>query len=248
MTKGHAKDLSGMRFGNLVVEYRNGSDANCMALWMCKCDCGNSNSIRGAFLRKGQIFCSKQCRLYTEPMRVDLTGQKFGRLTAVEYLRSTKSGKSVWLFLCDCGETTICPHDNVTNGHTISCGCHGICSRVRHGQSKTRAYQNAAHRKWVDENPGKFLANVKRRIPALKLRIPQWLTDEHWSQIDAHYSEARRLTKETGIIHHVDHIYPLRGKIVSGLHVPWNLQVITRKENLHKANRFPEDVCWTNAN
>jgi hypothetical protein len=244
MTRGIVNDLSGVRFGHLVAERRNGSDAQANALWLCKCDCGNSVSIRGAFLQKRQVYCSKKCRFYTEPMRIDLSGRKFGRLTPVEYLRSTKSGKSVWLFLCDCGSTTTCTHDNVTNGHIISCGCHGIRSRIVHGQSKTRAYQNAAHRKWVEKYPGKFLANVKRRIPALKLRIPQWLTDEHWAQIDALYSEARRLTKETGIIHNVDHVYPLRGKTCSGLHVPWNLRVVTRKENLRKANRLPEDDVW----
>ena len=68
-------------------------------------------------------------------------------------------------------------------------------------------------------------------------RTPPWLTDEHKFAIIKIYEECREVTQRTGIPHHVDHIIPLRGKLVSGLHVPWNLQIITAKENLSKGNR-----------
>lgn len=55
--------------------------------------------------------------------------------------------------------------------------------------------------------------------------------------IEAIYAEARRLTKETGTPHHVDHIIPLQGPFVSGLHVETNLRVVTRTENLRKRNK-----------
>jgi 5-methylcytosine-specific restriction endonuclease McrA len=77
-----------------------------------------------------------------------------------------------------------------------------------------------------------------KRNRAFRKRVPQWLTEEHWLAINAFYLEAERKTKETGIKHHVDHIHPLRGKTVSGLHVPWNLQVLTRDENLQKAAKL----------
>jgi hypothetical protein len=52
------------------------------------------------------------------------------------------------------------------------------------------------------------------------------------------YREARRLTKETGLVHSVDHIVPVKNKLVCGLHVEANLRVIPQAENLAKGNRW----------
>lgn len=69
--------------------------------------------------------------------------------------------------------------------------------------------------------------------------IPPWLTDEQKTAIQWFYDEARRLTQETGVRHVVDHMAPLNGAHSCGLHVPWNLQVLTDSEN--KGKRFRED-------
>lgn len=90
---------------------------------------------------------------------------------------------------------------------------------------------------WKKNNPAKVNAFTARRRAARLQQTPKWLTKEQHKDIEFFYLLAKTKTKETGVEHHVDHIVPLRGKDMWGLHVPWNLQVITAKENLHKSNR-----------
>ena len=87
-------------------------------------------------------------------------------------------------------------------------------------------------------NRSKFNAvNARRRAHKLE-RTPSWLTLEQHEDIKTFYTEAKVREKETGIKFHVDHIVPLLGETVCGLHVPWNLQVITAYDNLVKGNRL----------
>jgi len=88
----------------------------------------------------------------------------------------------------------------------------------------------------MKKNKAKWNArNAKRRAAKLQ-RTPEWLTDDHLWMIEEVYELAQLRSKVTGVDHHVDHVVPLRGKTVSGLHVPWNLQVIPWYENLSKSN------------
>jgi hypothetical protein len=69
-----------------------------------------------------------------------------------------------------------------------------------------------------------------------RMAMPRWVDR---GQIREIYAAARRRSLETGIKHHVDHIYPIQGDTFTGLHVPWNLRIITAQENLSKGNRRP---------
>lgn len=92
--------------------------------------------------------------------------------------------------------------------------------------------------KWRKENKEYVIAyNAFRHAAKLK-RTPSWLTDQQKQEMKAIYERAKNLTLVTGITHHVDHILPLQGKLVSGLHVPTNLQILTESENCSKQNFF----------
>ena len=100
-----------------------------------------------------------------------------------------------------------------------------------------------------------FQPVVKRRAPVrvpgkegvihraqTRRRTPNWLTADDWAAIRAMYCEAARRTRETGELHVVDHIVPKIGGIVTGLHVPWNLQVIHWRDNLRKGATWWPDM------
>lgn len=75
----------------------------------------------------------------------------------------------------------------------------------------------------------------KRQAAEMQRAIP--LSDSHTREL-IHLYEQCSLLRNLGYDYHVDHVVPLRGKSVSGLHVPWNLQVIPADINRSKGNRF----------
>jgi hypothetical protein len=88
------------------------------------------------------------------------------------------------------------------------------------------------------ENPEvyKVLCNARRRRH--REATPTWLTTEQKEDIKQLYISAQKITKLTGVRYEVDHIIPLVNENVCGLHVPWNLQVIPKIDNLKKANKI----------
>jgi 5-methylcytosine-specific restriction endonuclease McrA len=82
-----------------------------------------------------------------------------------------------------------------------------------------------------------YVRKAKRRA-SLMCRTPSWLTEDQHNQINAFYWLAKLQQELTDTKYEVDHIVPLQGKTVCGLHVPWNLQVITMEQNRQKANKL----------
>lgn len=89
---------------------------------------------------------------------------------------------------------------------------------------------------WSQNNLEKKREHRAKRRAVSKLATPSWLNDGHRLEIKSVYYYCSALRK-VGLNYEVDHIVPLRGKIVSGMHVPWNLQVIPTAENRSKGNK-----------
>jgi len=83
-------------------------------------------------------------------------------------------------------------------------------------------------REWRKANPRHHLALTNAHKARIKRCTPPWVDKRQIVEVYKNCPEG----------HHVDHIVPLRGAVVSGLHVPWNLQYLPARENIQKSNRF----------
>jgi hypothetical protein len=128
-------------------------------------------------------------------------------------------------------------------------------ARRKADYNKNREKEISVNRAWAENNPDalKKKARKHRQSPhgrvyyrtkdaarrASRLNAtPSWLTQEHHEQIKLIYAHAKECEMLTGDKYHVDHIVPLQGENVSGLHVPWNLQVLPADINIAKSNKF----------
>lgn len=107
-----------------------------------------------------------------------------------------------------------------------------------------RAAQRPAEEKrrasatYKSKNVDRVRADTSVRKRRHREATPKWLTDTEKHAMRELYIQARKLTQLTGERYVVDHIVPLRSDVVCGLHVPWNLRVITQEENLAKSNKL----------
>lgn len=121
---------------------------------------------------------------------------------------------------------------------TASCSACEIerCLRYYHADPESAKKQ----RRWRDANRGAHNAHQGKRYASKVKATPKWLSEGQLAEIKVFYDEAARLTLKTGVKHQVDHVIPLLNDRVCGLHVPWNLQVLTKSQNQAKGNRFDD--------
>lgn len=93
-------------------------------------------------------------------------------------------------------------------------------------------------RRHKDANPELYRELVNARRRRFRQATPNWLDVAQKMEIRLKYRLALELSRRTGVLHVVDHEIPLQGETVCGLHVPWNLRVITQEENLAKSNKL----------
>jgi hypothetical protein len=98
--------------------------------------------------------------------------------------------------------------------------------------------------KWRMANKQKRSAATMRRHATKSQATPKWLNKAELDLINDYYAAARHHEKDMNIVLSVDHIVPLRGKTVCGLHVPWNLCLRTKSDNSKKHNKLTEDAYW----
>lgn len=154
------KDLTGQRFGRLVVLSREGSkiyaNGRKRSTWLCQCDCGNSVVATGHDLCRG-MKKSCGCLRYevlnegrkrgSEISRIDLSGKTFGRLTVICRDSEWSQNDTTWRCLCSCGNECIVKGRNLREGHTRSCGClhkdvMADCpNHITHGGTKNRHWE-----------------------------------------------------------------------------------------------------------
>lgn len=112
--------------------------------------------------------------------------------------------------------------------------------RSRKWHEENREKSNDNHYRWVERNPHMANAAQMRRRARKLERTCAWADHDAIKKV---YAEAKRLSLETGIEYHVDHVVPLAGENVSGLHVETNLQILVGRVNQSKGNRLLEDLA-----
>jgi hypothetical protein len=231
-------DLVGQTFHRLTAVSRQ-IDSNNKPCWLCKCVCGKECTVSTAMLVGGY---KKSCgclqretmlRNQHKPEIQDITGQKFGRLLAIEYLRD-QNNKVRWKCVCECGKTSFVVATRLRSGRIKSCGCLNAELRsernlklYKHGLHKTTLYHKWESMKdrCYNHNRPKFENHGGRGIYV----CDEWLNDPKafvdWALING-WEEGKRL--------HLDRIDN------DGPYAPWNCRFVTFSQN----NRNMRTNVW----
>lgn len=129
-------ELAGQRFGRLVVRAEAGRTKTSRVTWHCHCDCGTETVIDGVLLRRSTNPI-RSCGCLSS--KIDLTGQRFGRLIVLQDAGRSTTQTVLWRCRCDCGAETTVLSGALRSGHTKSCGClqpEAARSKAKHGHAR----------------------------------------------------------------------------------------------------------------
>lgn len=128
-------------------------------------------------------------------------------------------------------------HIDERNKKYVEANQEKVAARLKRWGDENKDHRSLYNKKWAKANSW-IVAAKSRKYQAAKLkRTPAWLTDVDLFEIECVYKYADAL-RRIGLDYHVDHEIPLQGKLVSGLHVPTNLQVIRAGDNVSKSNKY----------
>ncbi len=151
-------NLMGQRFGKLIViekaeDYISPKGKH-ESKWFCKCDCGNVKAVRQSDLRSGRTKSCGHCKSYSKEQNIekipynrfkDITGQTFGRLTALYRIGKNKQNSAIWHCKCQCGKEIDVSLPVLQSRKSLSCGCLKkeklIGRNTKHGLTNTRIYR-----------------------------------------------------------------------------------------------------------
>lgn len=141
-----------------------------------------------------------------------------------------------------------CKHGHIYKRLTVDGNC-CECSRLKNHSEHKKEYLalwisnnkdkvKNIKQKWQDNNKAFRTKGRHKRNTAVKLRTPKWLSKQQKNEMNEFYKMAEKLETVFPWKQHIDHIVPLQGERVSGLNVPWNLQILSASMNIEKGNKF----------
>lgn len=253
--------LNGSRFGALKVIRKSRSDNG--AVMECACDCGATIYRKASSLnRSGKLGCMQSCGCTAQEREILLQGKRTcprceikkdtsafsscatNRLGYQVYCKDCygvwrdnhadylKASKREYYFK---NKTEISRRKKITAKNDRE----GVARRSREWVARNPEKRKKVAKEYAKRNPERYAFIAARRRARKIKATPEWADAEKILSI---YQESKKISSDTGVNHHVDHIVPLISRLVCGLHCANNLQIITASENQSKNNRYWPDM------